>query len=53
MPSIVDDLKWIIKRQKGNLDLKYLKFWSLALDVLKDLNDFLPDTCSGSAGNEY
>src|SRR3989338_10361461 len=32
-----EDLKWIIRRQKSILDKKYLKFWSMALDVHKAL----------------
>ncbi|MDI6732008.1 MAG: hypothetical protein QME05_05495 [Candidatus Margulisbacteria bacterium] len=35
-----EDLKWIIKRQKGKLDKKYLKFWSMALSVNRELNKF-------------
>ena len=36
-----EDLKWIIRRQKSILDKKYLKFWSMALDVHKALNKFI------------
>lgn len=36
-----EDLKWIINRQKSKLDKKYLKFWSMALDVHKDLSKFI------------
>jgi len=36
-----EDLKWIIKRQKANLDKKYLKFWSIALNIHKELNKLL------------
>lgn len=37
----MEDLKWIIKRQKGKLDKDYLKYWSIALDVYKDLQKFI------------
>ncbi|OGB90004.1 hypothetical protein A2625_01510 [candidate division WOR-1 bacterium RIFCSPHIGHO2_01_FULL_53_15] len=36
-----EDLKWIIKRQINELDNKYLKFWSIALNVHHDLQKFL------------
>lgn len=36
-----EDLKWIVNRQKGKLDKKYLKFWSMALGIQKELDKFI------------
>jgi predicted nucleotidyltransferase len=38
-----EDLKWIVLRQKKHLDKKYLKFWSVALGVHKDLIRFMKE----------
>lgn len=36
-----EDLKWIINRQKETVDKKHLKFWSIALNIHRDLSKFI------------
>jgi hypothetical protein len=36
----IDDLNWIIKRQAKKLDRKYLEFWSIALNIHKELKKY-------------